>query len=115
MALLAEAIRASTEQTARYALADGTVVIVQRFTGREGPFDQEGYAVRVRPVGRPPEERFAAENLLETMERLRAWDAPGFDPEAPRWEPAGAADTWDPISPDAPNPTGPVAHQGAGE
>jgi len=115
MALLPEAIRAGEQQTARHTLQDGTAVIVQRVTGREGPFDQEGYLVRVRGPGGLPAERFAAENLLEVIERLRAWDLPGFDPNTADWQPASGVDTLDPESPEAPDPTDPVAHQGAGE
>ena len=115
MALLPEAIRAGGQQTARHTLQDGTAVIVQRITGREGPFDQEGYLVRVRRPGRLPEERFAADDLLEAVERLRAWRLPGFDPDTADWRPTSGVDMLDPESPDAPDPTGPVAHQGAGE
>lgn len=115
MALLPEAIRAGEQQTARHTLQDGTAVIVQRITGREGPFDQEGYLVRVRRPGRLPEERFAADDLLEAVERLRAWRLPGFDPDTADWRPTSGVDTLDPESPDAPDPTDPVAHQGAGE
>lgn len=115
MALLPEAIRASAAETARHTLQDGTAVIVQRITGREGPFDQEEYLVRVRQPGGLPAERFAAANLLEAIERLRAWRLPAFDPDTAGWKPTEGVDTLDPESPDAPDPTNPAAHQGAGE
>ena len=115
MALLPEAIRAGEQQAARHTLNNGTAVIVQRITGREGPFDQEGYLVRVRTPGGLPAERFAATNLLEVIERLRAWRLPGFDPDTADWRPTSGVDTLDPESPDAPDSTGPAAHQGASE
>ena len=99
MALLADAIRQSGSETAAYHTQDGTVVIVQRITGREEPNNEEEYAVRIQRTGAPPEERFAADNLLETLVRLHDMRLPGFNPESDGWVPASGASGIDPQSP----------------
>jgi hypothetical protein len=86
MALLAEAIRQSDAQSARWTAPDGTAVLVERVTGREGPFDQEEYAVRTQQPGEPPVARAAADNLPEALERMAALGIPGFDPAGTAWE-----------------------------
>lgn len=99
MALLADAIRQSDSETAAYRTQDGTAVIVQRITGREEPYSQEEYAVRTQVAGAPPEERFAADNLLETLVHLQDMRLPGFNPESDGWVPASGPSGIDPQSP----------------
>ena len=91
MALLAEAIRQSDTQAAACALPDGTRVMVQRVTGREGPFDQEEYAVRTERPGEPPVAQMATDNLIEALDRMRRLDIPGFDPATADWQPVFAS------------------------
>lgn len=91
MALLAEAIRQSDTQAAACALPDGTRVLVQRVTGREGPFDQEEYAVRTERPGEPPMARMATDNLLEALNGMRRLGIPGFDPAGTEWQPVFAS------------------------
>lgn len=91
MTLLAEAIRQSDTQAAACALPDGTRVLVQRVTGREGPFDQEEYAVRTQRLGEPPVARMATDNLIEALDGMRRLDIPGFDPATADWQPVFAS------------------------
>ena len=90
MALLTDAIRQSSTQAAYCQTGNDTAVIVQRVTGREQPYNQEEYAVSVQRGANPPTQAFAAENLLEAIERMRDFGLPGFDPEASNWSPAPA-------------------------
>lgn len=91
MTLLAEAIRQSDTQAAACALPDGTRVLVQRVTGREGPFDQEEYAVRTERPGELPVARMATDNLIEALDGMRRLDLPSFDPATADWQPVFAS------------------------
>ncbi len=91
MALLAEAIRHSDTQAAACALPDGMRVVVQRVTGREGPFDQEEYAVRTQRPGEPPVARMATDNLIEALGGMSRLGIPGFDPATADWQPVFAS------------------------
>lgn len=91
MALLAEAIRQSDTQAAACTLPDSTRVMVQRVTGREGPFDQEEYAVRTERPGAPPVARIATDNLIEALDGMRQLGIPGFDPATADWQPVFAS------------------------
>ena len=92
MALLAEAIRQSDTQAAACTLPDGTRVMVQRVTGREGPFDQEEYAVRTERPGESPVARMATDNLIEALDGMRRLSISGFDPAAADWQPVLASE-----------------------
>ena len=87
MSLLSEAIRGSNTQAARYMLPDGASVVVQRVTGREGPFDHEEFAARTERTDGASEDLFAAENLIETLGWLRGLGIPDFAPERDGWRP----------------------------
>jgi hypothetical protein len=87
MSLLSQAIRESNTQAARHALPDGANVVVERVTGREGPFDQEEYAARMERADGAREDLFAAENLIETLGWLRELGIPDFAPERDGWQP----------------------------
>jgi hypothetical protein len=91
MALLAEAIRQSDTEAAVCVLPDGTRVLVQRVTGREGPFDQEEYAVRTQRPGEPAVARMATDNLIEALGGLRQLALAGFDPATADWQPVFAS------------------------
>jgi hypothetical protein len=86
MTLLAEAIRQSDAQSASWTAPNGTAVLVERVTGREGSFDQEEYAVRTQRPGEPPVARAATNDLPEALERMAALGIPGFDPGGTGWE-----------------------------
>ncbi|HEV2460848.1 MAG TPA: hypothetical protein VGS80_21050 [Ktedonobacterales bacterium] len=87
MSLLSQAIPESNTQAARHALPDGANVVVERVTGHEGPFDQEGYAARMERADGAREDLFAAENLIETLGWLRELRRPDFTPERDGWQP----------------------------
>ena len=91
MSLLAEAIRQSDSQTAACLLPNGTRVLVQRVTGREGPFDQEEYAVRTERPGEPPMARMATDNLIEALDGMSRLGIPDFNPSAADWQPVFAS------------------------
>jgi hypothetical protein len=88
MSLLAEAIRHSDTETARYEAADGTRVIVQRITGREMQDNQEEYLVRTKRLGGLPHSRIAALDLVEALEYMRNLGIPDFNPDTADWQPA---------------------------
>lgn len=91
MALLAEAIRQSDTQAAACTLPDGTRVMVQRVTGREGPFDQEEYAVRTERPGEQPVARMATDNLIEALDGMSRLGIPDFNPSTADWQPVFAS------------------------
>ena len=66
MALLPEAIRAGEQQTARHTLQDGTAVIVQRITGREGP-PIRGYVLDAATIA------IRAEDTKEDIRKFIDW------------------------------------------
>ena len=88
MALLAEAIRASDQQIARYRAADGYTVEVQRITGPETPYVQESYAVRIRRGDEAAQNLHDANDLVEALAYLHQLSTPGFAPDSTDWEPA---------------------------
>jgi hypothetical protein len=95
MTRLAEAIRASANESARYRTDDGATVLVERVIGQFVPDSEEGYAVSVQRSDAHPVERFDADDLEEAMARLGTLDLPGFAPESERWQPADAnVDEW---------------------
>ncbi len=91
MALLADAIRQSDTQSATCALPDGTRLLVQRVTGREGPFDQEEYAVRTQRPGEAPVARMATDNLIEALDGMSRLGIPDFNPSSADWQPVFAS------------------------
>jgi hypothetical protein len=96
MALLVDALRASETGTASARAPDGTLVTVQRVIGREEPYSQESYTVRTQHGAAPPKDRFAAEHLLEAIQRMQRLGLTGFDPEFYGWQPAVGQPAVDP-------------------
>jgi hypothetical protein len=86
MALLVDALRTSETGTAAAQAPDGTLVIVQRVIGREEPYSQESYLVRTQRGAALPEDHFAAEHLLEAIQRMHRLGLAGFDPEFYGWQ-----------------------------
>ena len=88
MPRLAEAIRTSANESARYGTDDGVTVLVERVIGQFVSDSEEGYAVSVQRGDARPIERFDADDLAEAMARLRTLHLPGFAPESEGWQPA---------------------------
>jgi hypothetical protein len=90
MPRLAEAIRASANESAHYRVDDGVTVLVERVIGQYVSDSEEGYAVSIQRSGERPAEWFDADDLEEAITRLRTLDLPGFAPESEGWQPADA-------------------------
>lgn len=84
MALLTDAIRASDRQMARRRV-DAGVVEVERITGREQPYNEESYAVRLRRADGSTQDLHDAEDLIEALAYLSGFS--GVAPEDTGWEP----------------------------
>lgn len=97
MSLLAEAIRASESQSARYHGEGGMDITVQQISGRQFGDNETSFSVNASHAGSV--SRFDAEDLLEAMRHLLdlgvpervvqggEWQATieqeGIDPQAP--------------------------------
>ncbi len=95
MPLLVDAIRASTNESARCRLEAGVNVLVKRVIGQFVSDSEEGYAVSVQYDDARPAETFDADDLAATLDVLRALRLPGFAPESDCWQPADVnVDQW---------------------
>lgn len=96
MSLLAEAIRTSATQTARYHGQDSDVV-VQQISGREFGDDQLSFAVNAVHAGAAT--RFDAEDLLDAMHRLIELGVPEAVVRGTDWQATIGPGGVDPQSP----------------
>ena len=96
MSLLAEAIRTSANQTARYHGQDREIV-VQQISGREFGDDALSFAVNAVHAGAAT--RFDADDLLETMSRLIELGIPEAVAQGTDWRATIGTAGVDPQSP----------------
>ncbi len=96
MALLAEAIRASASQIARYHGPDVDIV-VQQISGRE--FGDNEISFAVKAVYQGVAEQFEAEDLLETMRQMLGLGVPEAIVQGAGWQATAGPDGADPQSP----------------
>ena len=97
MPLLAEAIRASDSQMARFDGDGDTAIVAQQIVGRQFGDDATSFAVHARYNGSVT--RFDAEDLLEAMRHLRDFGVPDAIVQGEGWQAATGPGGIDPQAP----------------